>query len=88
MKVKGAVLQSQVVEGTISASDLLALVRETFQIPERAHARFYATDNSYGGMQLLAAQQRLVPPVIDVTDASPLKFRITWEVPVAKDEQG
>jgi len=86
VKVKGGVTQTQVVEGTISASDLLALVRETFSIPERAHARFYATDNTYGGMQLLAAQQHLVPPLIDVTDASPLKFRITWEVPVAEKQ--
>ena len=86
MKVKGAVLYSQVVEGTISASDLLALVRETFQIPERAHARFYATDNSYGGIGLVSAQQ--IPPLIDVSDSSPLKFRITWELPVAKNEQG
>lgn len=87
MKVKGAVLQSQVIEGTISASDLLALVRETFSIPERAQARFYVTDTSYGGMQVLVSQH-LVPPVIDVTNASPLKFRITWEVPSASNEQG
>jgi hypothetical protein len=88
VKVKGAVQQTQVVEGIISASDLLALVRETFSIPERAHARFFATDNSYGGQLMLASQQHAIPPLIDVTDSSPLKFRITWEVPVAKNEQG
>lgn len=87
MKVKGGVTQTQVVEGSISKAELLALVRETVHIPAGAAVRFYATGQcSYG---LIVSSQQLGPaPTADVTDLSPLKFRITWEVPVAKNEQG
>lgn len=69
MKVQGKVKQT--VEGTITTADLLALIRETFHIPEDATARFY----TYAAH---VHQQMLASPVVDVGDSNPLRFTIEW----------
>lgn len=84
VKVKGGVTQTQVVEGSISRAELLALVRETFQIPVGATARFYAVTHAFQAQ--LLANGAIGTPLVDVTDEHPLKFRITWEVPVAQKQ--
>ena len=84
MKVRGGVTRTQVVEGSISAAELLALVRETVHIPEGATARFYTATHHYQAQ--LLAHGAVGTPLVDVTDSSPLKFRITWEVPVAEKQ--
>lgn len=91
MKVQGGVTQTQTVEGSISKDELLALVRETIHIPEGAKARFFA--ESRVNYQLLMNQAGNigglpVGQLVDVTTDEPLHFKITWEVAVAKNEQG
>jgi hypothetical protein len=84
MKAKGGVTQTQVVEGSISKAELLALVRDTFHIPEGATARFYTVTYAYQAQ--LLAHGAIGTPLVDVTDEHPLKFRITWEVPLAEKQ--
>ena len=88
MKVKGGVTQTQVVEGSISEAELLALVRETIHIPEGAAARFYTENNMGYGLLMQQSAQGISPVAqrIDVSHNHPLKFRITWEVPVAEKQ--
>lgn len=89
MKVHGGVTQTQVIEGSISKDELLALVRETIHIPEGAKARFYAESRvSYGLLMNQHAQGISPGQLVDVTTDEPLHFKITWEVAVAKNEQG
>jgi hypothetical protein len=81
VKVKGGVTQTQVVEGTISLTELLALVRETVHIPEHASARFYAQSAVEWGQCQLPQQK-----TVDVSADHPLRFRITWESPLARKQ--
>lgn len=87
MKVQGGIKQLQTVEGTIDPRELLALVRESIHIPEGATARFYVHGN-YAGYALIQSSHIGGEALQDVTTTTPLHFRITWEVPVAKNEQG
>lgn len=84
MKVQGGVTQTQTIEGTISMEELLALVRETIHVPPGAHARFYATGHSLTYQMNIHGQQ--CGALADITAESPLKFRITWELPVAEKQ--
>lgn len=82
MKVAGGIKQLQTVEGTIDPRELLALVRDSIHIPEGATARFYVHGN-YVGYTLIQSSNHVGEALHDVTTATPLHFRITWEVPVA-----
>jgi hypothetical protein len=85
VKVQGGVTQTQVVEGSISKEELLALVRETIHIPEGAKVRFYAESRASYGLLMNQHAQGISPvgQLVDVTTDEPLHFKITWEVPVA-----
>jgi hypothetical protein len=82
VKVKGGVTQTQVVEGTISKDELLALVRETFSVPEGASARFYLHGPHNYGIQMQVGAY--APQLVDLTRDEPLRFRITWDVDAHK----
>ena len=88
MKVQGKVTRTQTIEGSISPADLLALVRQTFEIPEGATATFHALDS--GRMTgLLHAQigcGHLPSAVVQVDDTNPLRFRITWSLPLGEKQ--
>jgi hypothetical protein len=85
MKVQGKVSRTQTIEGSISKAELLALVRETINIPAEAEARFYLPSQQ----SVMAQQQGVYAQVLSyVYDNEPLQFRITWSLPVGKDEQG
>ena len=91
MKVQGTVKRTQTIEGSISKAELLALVRETMNIPEGAQAVFSVV-NAEGGYfhhQIIAGgMSPLASSSTFVTEQNPLKFSITWSLPVGKDEQG
>lgn len=85
MKVKGGVTQTQTVEGTISKDELLALVRDTFAIPDGAKARFYVHTNFNYGLQMqISSGVSVAPQLADITASEPLRFRITWDVDAQK----
>jgi len=84
VKVKGGVTQTQTVEGTISKDELLALVRETFSIPDGALTRFYVSSPSNYGIQLQASGMLCGSQLVDVTTDEPLRFRISWNVDAKK----
>ncbi|HET8957343.1 MAG TPA: hypothetical protein VFM95_02685 [Microcella sp.] len=90
MRVKGKACRSQVIEGTISATELLALVRETFAIPDHAEASFHVIDpgSLQGRLGMQVASGFMPANIVQVTDGAPVHFRITWSLPVGKDEQG
>jgi hypothetical protein len=73
VKVSGKAFHTQRIEGTITETDLLALVRETFHIPEEAHAEFWANGDDEECL---------------VTVKHPLTFTITWSLPDGPSEQG
>jgi hypothetical protein len=92
MKVQGKVSRTQTIEGSISKAELLALVRETMNIPEGAVAVFSlinAEGPGYFHQQIVAGG---VSPLANsstfVTEQNPLRFHITWSLPVGKAEQG
>lgn len=64
MKVSGQTTIRQVMRGTISERELLALVRLTLEIPESANVRFFA--RGYGNE-------------VDIDEEDPLQFTASWE---------
>jgi hypothetical protein len=83
MKVRGAIVSTQTIKGTISKEELLALVRETVHVPNDAKPRFYvAAPSAY------LHQGGPVSSIIYLEDSNPLTFMIEWSLPVGKDEQG
>lgn len=88
MKVAGKVTRTQTIEGSISPADLLALVRQTFDIPEGATATFHALDS--GRMTALLQSQIvhgcIAPAVVQVDETNPLRFRITWSLPLGEKQ--
>jgi hypothetical protein len=89
MKVQGKTIRTQTIEGTITVTDLLALVRETFVIPDRAKATFHVIDSGSRHGTLVQAQLGWQPsPVIQITDGTPVHFRIDWSLPDGPSEQG
>lgn len=86
MKVQGKVTRTQTIEGSISPADLLALIRRTFEVPEGATATFHALD-SQRMTGLMQAQMGWQPtPIVQVDDANPLRFRITWSLPLGEKQ--
>jgi hypothetical protein len=84
VKVQGSVTKTQSLKGTISKAELLALVRETFAIPGNAKARFYAhTDVA---SFTLTQFPGCAPAHTDITESSPLRFVIDWELPDAEKQ--
>jgi hypothetical protein len=87
VKVKGGVTRTQSLKGTISKADLLALVRETFAIPDNAKACFYIIDNNACYSQAIMMGSSPMPsPLVDVTDTAPLHFIVDWELPDAREQ--
>lgn len=90
MNIQGKVTKKQTVEGSITKAELLALVRQTLHIPDGATATFYVTDTgrNQGLFQQAVACGQLQPAFVAVDEAQPLRFTITWSLPVAPNEQG
>lgn len=91
MKIQGKVTKKQTIEGSITRADLLALVRQTFHIPDGAAATFYVTDTGRNQgliQQALICSSQLQSTFVPVDEAQPLRFTITWSLPVAPNEQG
>lgn len=87
MKVQGKVTRTQTIEGSISPTDLLALVRQTFDIPEGATATFHALDSQRmtGLLQSqIMAGCGIPAAVVQIDDSNPLRFRITWSLPLGE----
>jgi hypothetical protein len=88
VKVQGTVKRTQTIEGSISKAELLALVRETMNIPEGASAVFYVNDYRPNPAQLMGQYGGMASSTAHIDESAPLKFTITWSLPVGKDEQG
>lgn len=90
MKVQGKVSRTQTIEGSISPSDLLALVRQTFDIPEGATATFHALDSQRmtGLMQsqIINCGSIIPSAIVQVDDTNPVRFRITWSLPLGEKQ--
>lgn len=87
MKVAGNVTSKLSVEGTLSKEDLLALVKASLDIPKDAEAGFFVYAASPDVIYRPGAQLG-VSAAVYIDTNTPLRFRITWSVPVGKDEQG
>lgn len=88
MKVQGKVQQTQRIEGNITPADLLALVRETFIIPEGAEATFHIIDTGLRPGLIQAQMGWQASPVVQIGETNPVKFVITWSLPNGPSEQG
>jgi hypothetical protein len=88
MKVSGKTIRTQTIEGTITVTDLLALVRETFVIPERATAAFRILDNGTKTGLVAAQLGCFTSPIIQIGEGNPIRFAITWSLPDVPSEQG
>lgn len=86
MKVQGNVTRKQTIEGTLSKEDLLSLVKANVAVPPEAEAQFFVY--APGELRYGVAGQLSVSSAIYVDSNVPLRFRITWSLPVGKDEQG
>lgn len=90
MKVQGRVTRTQTIEGSISTADLLALVRQTFDIPDGATATFHALDSQrMTGLlqsQILNCGSILPSAIVQVDDTNPVRFRITWSLPLGEKQ--
>lgn len=88
MKVQGTVKRTQTIEGSISKAELLALVRETMNIPEGATATFYVNDYRPNVAMVAGQWGGMVSQTANIDESAPLKFTISWSLPVGETEQG
>lgn len=66
MKVSSQLVQTQTLRGTIGESELLAALRQTFEIPENATPYFY--------VQGRAGEE------FPIGEEDPLRFTISWRL--------
>lgn len=66
MKVSSQLVQNQTLRGTISDTELLAALRQTFEIPESASFYFY--------VQGRAGEE------FSIDEDEPLRFTVSWTI--------
>lgn len=90
MKVQGKVTRTQTIEGSISPADLLALIRQTFDVPEGATATFHALDSQrMTGLlqsQVIVSSGCIPSAIVQIDETNPLRFRITWSLPLGEKQ--
>jgi hypothetical protein len=89
VKIEGKVCRTETVEGSIPPAALLALVRQTFDIPEGATATFHALDSQRmtGLLQAQINVSGYMPSaVVQIDETNPLRFRVSWSLPLGEKQ--